>query len=236
MSILSIKNASTGYGNKQVLFDVTLDVEKGDTVLLVGSNGSGKSTLLKLIYGLVDIWQGSVEYNGELLHEMGKKTPTHTLLSKGIQYVSQKNELFDDASVLENLQFSLLHLNSKKESAKRIEEVMEDIPLLKERRKQTAGRLSGGERKMLALGMVMVNRPTLLLYDEPLAGLSEDNIPEMLTIFKKIHEMGTTIIIVEHHVMEMFAFVDSVVGLKLGRISKQRLKDVKYLKNFFYKL
>ena len=126
MSILSIKNASTGYGNKQVLFDVSLDVEKGDTILLVGSNGSGKSTLLKLIYGLVDIWQGTVEYHGELLHSMEKKTPTHTLLSKGLQYVPQKNELFDDVSVLENLQFSLLHLNSKKESVKRIEEVMEN--------------------------------------------------------------------------------------------------------------
>lgn len=233
MSLLSIKNACTGYGNKQVLFDVSLDVDKGDTILLVGSNGSGKSTLLKLIYGLCDIWLGSVEYNGELLHSRAKKTPTHTLLSKGIQYVPQKNELFDDASVVENLQFSLLHLKSKKKSTKRIEEVMEDIPLLKERRKQIAGRLSGGERKMLALGMVMVNRPTLLLYDEPLAGLSEDNIPEMLTMLSRIQDMGTTMIIVEHHVMETFAFVDNIIGLKLGRILEQRLTDVNDLKNLY---
>ena len=231
MSILSIKNASTGYGNKQVLFDVSLDVEKEDTVLLVGLNGSGKSTLLKLIYGLVDVWQGSVEYNGELFHSIEKKTPTHTLLSKGIQYVPQKNELFDDASVLENLQFSLLHLNSKKESTKRIEEVMEDIPLLKERRKQIAGRLSGGERKILALGMVMVNRPTLLLYDEPLAGLSEDNIPEMLTMLSRIQEMGTTIIIVEHHVVEMMQFADKTYGMRLGHIPSESLSSLSEIKN-----
>ena len=230
MSILSIKNASTGYGNKQVLFDVSLDVEKGDTILLVGSNGSGKSTLLKLIYGLVDIWQGTVEYHGELLHSMEKKTPTHTLLSKGLQYVPQKNELFDDVSVLENLQFSLLHLNSKKESVKRIEEVMENIPLLKERRKQTAGRLSGGERKTLALGMAMANRPTLLLYDEPLAGLSEDKIPEMLTMLKRIHDMGTTLIIVEHHIMEVKQFAGKTYGMRLGHMSNKLLKTLEEIK------
>ena len=230
MSILSIKKACTGYGNKQVLFDVSLDVEKGDTILLVGSNGSGKSTLLKLIFGVVDIWQGFVEYNGELLHSIEKKTPTNTLLSKGIQYVPQKNELFHDASVLENLQFSLLHLNSKKESTKRIEKVMEDIPLLQERRKQTAGRLSGGERKMLALGMVMVNRPTLLLYDEPLAGLSEDNIPEMLTLLRRIHDMGTTMIIVEHHIIEMTQFTSKILGMRLGHMPKKCLKTLEEIK------
>lgn len=230
MSLLSIHNASTGYGNKQVLFDITMDVEQGDTVLLVGSNGSGKSTLLKLIYGLVDVWQGSVNFDGELLHNMGKKTPTHTLLNSRIQYVPQKNELFDDASVLENLQFSLLHLNNRKESAKRIDEVMEEIPLLKERWKQTAGRLSGGERKMLTLGMVMVNHPTLLLYDEPLAGLSEDKIPEMLDLLGRIHEKGTTMMIVEHHVTEMIPFASKTFGMRLGHMTSESLKSLKEIK------
>lgn len=230
MSLLSIHNASTGYGNKQVLFNVTLDVEKEDMVLLVGSNGSGKSTMLKLIYGLVDIWQGSVNFDGELLHNMGKKTPTHTLLNRGIQYVSQKNELFDDVSVLENLQFSLLHLNNRKESAKRIDEVMEEMPLLKERRKQAAGHLSGGERKMLVLGMVMVNHPTLLLYDEPLAGLSEDKIPKMLDMLGSIHEKGTTMIIVEHHVTEMMPFVSKIFGMRLGHMPNESLKSFQEIK------
>lgn len=231
MSLLSIHNASTGYGNKQVLFDINLDVEKGDTVLLVGSNGSGKSTLLKLIYGLVDVWQGSVDYDGEVLHGMEKKTPTHTLLNRGIMYVPQKNELFDDASVLENLQFSLLHLNNRKESARRIDEVMEELPLLKERRKQTAGRLSGGERKMLTLGMTMVNRPKLLLYDEPLAGLSEEKIPVMLDLLGRVREMGTTMMIVEHHVWELLPFVSGVVGLKLGCLYKDNLNSIENIKN-----
>jgi len=230
MSLLSIHNASTGYGNKQVLFDITMNVEKGDTVLLVGSNGSGKSTLLKLIYGLVDVWQGSIEYDGEVLYNREKKTPTHTLLNRGIMYVPQKNELFDDASVLENLQFSLLHLNNRKESIRRIDEVMEEMPLLKERRKQTAGRLSGGERKMLALGMVMVNRPTMLLYDEPLAGLSEDKIPEVIDILGRIREKGTTMMVVEHHVTEMMPFVDKTFGMHLGHMPNESLKTLEEIK------
>lgn len=226
MSLLSIHNASTGYSNKQVLFDISMGVEKGDVVLLVGSNGSGKSTLLKLIYGLVDIWQGSVEYDGEVLHNTEKKAPTYALLNRGMQYVPQKNELFDDASVLENLQFSLLHLNNRKKSAQRIDEVMEEIPLLKEKRRQTVSRLSGGERKMLTLGMVMVNRPKLLLYDEPLAGISEDKIPEVLDILGKIRERGTTMVVVEHHVKEMMALTNIVFCLRLGKIVEKNLKSI----------
>lgn len=230
MSLLSVHNASTGYGNKQVLFDINLDVEKGDTVLLVGSNGSGKSTLLKLIYGLVDVWQGSVDYDGEVLHGMEKKTPTHTLLNRGIMYVPQKNELFDDASVLENLQFSLLHLNNRKESARRIDEVMEEMSLLKERRKQIAGRLSGGERKMLTLGMVMVNRPKLLLYDEPLAGLSEDKIPDVLDLLGRIRAKGTTMMVVEHHVAEMMPFASRIYGMRLGQMPNESLNSLEEIK------
>ena len=230
MSLLSIHNASTGYSNKQVLFDVSMDVEKGDVVLLVGSNGSGKSTLLKLIYGLVDVWQGSVEYDGEVLHNREKKAPTHTLLNRGIMYVPQKNELFDDVSVLENLQFSLLHLNNRKESVRRIDEVMEEMPLLKERWTQTARRMSGGERKMLALGMVMANRPTLLLYDEPLAGLSEEKIPDMLDLLGRIREQGTTMMVVEHHVTEMMPFVDKIFGMRLGHMPNESLKTLEEIK------
>lgn len=229
MSLLSISNIKTGYGNKQVLFDVSLDVEKGDTVLLIGSNGSGKSTLLKLVYGLLDVWNGSVEYDGELLHSASKKTPVHKLIDMGIQYVPQKNELFEDASVLENLQFSLLHLNNRKESARRIDEVMAQIPILQERRKQIAGRLSGGERKMLTLGMVLVNRPKLLLYDEPLAGLSEDNIPTMLEMLGMIRDAGTTLVVVEHRVMELLPFAHAIHGLKLGYINKlDSIEKIKY--------
>lgn len=230
MSLLSISNINTGYGNKQVLFDVSLDISKGDTVLLIGSNGSGKSTLLKLVFGLMDVWRGTVEYEGKLLHSTSKKTPTHRLIDMGIQYVPQKNELFDDASVLENLQYSLLHLNSRKESSRRIEEVMTQMPILQARRKQTAGRLSGGERKMLTLGMVLVNRPKLLLYDEPLAGLSEDNIPVVLDMLGKIRDAGTTMVVVEHHVKEMIAIANTIYGMRLGNVWNNMLTTIEEMK------
>ena len=230
MSLLSISNISTGYGNKQVLFDVSLDVAKGDTVLLIGSNGSGKSTLLKLVYGLLDVWNGTVEYDSGMLHSTSKKTSTHKLIDMGIQYIPQKNELFDDASVLENLQFSLLHLNNRKESARRIDEVMTQMPILQERRKQTAGRLSGGERKMLTLGMVLVNHPKLLLYDEPLAGLNEDNIPTMLDMLGKIRDAGTTMIVVEHHVREMITVANTIYGIRLGHVLNNSLTTIEEMK------
>lgn len=233
MSLLSISNISTGYGNKQVLFDVSLDVAKGDTVLLIGSNGSGKSTLLKLVYGLLDVWNGSVEYEGELLHSTSKKTPTHKLIDMGIQYVPQKNELFDDVSVLENLQFSLLHLNNRKESSRRIDEVMTQIPILQERRKQIAGRLSGGERKLLTLGMVLVNRPKLLLYDEPLAGLSEDKIPTMLDMLSKIRDTGTTMVVVEHHIREMMPLASMILCLRLGKATNNTYNTIEKILQHF---
>lgn len=230
MNLLELKNIDTGYGNKQVLFGVSLDVEEGDVVLLIGSNGSGKSTLLKAVCGLAKVWSGSICYNGKVFQSKEVASPTQTLLKNGIQYVPQKNELFDDASVTENLQYALLHLNNRKETKNRIEEVLEAVPSLKQLLKQRVAKLSGGERKMLALGMVMANRPKLLLYDEPLAGLSEDNIPIVLETLDKLRTAGTTMLIVEHHVLEMMAFADKTYGLRLGKMSDKPLKTLEEIK------
>lgn len=230
MSLLEINNLSSGYGNKQVLFDVSLGIEEGNVVLLIGSNGSGKSTLLKAICGITPVWSGSIKYDGVILQTKEKSSPTHALLKQGIQYMPQKNELFDDATVMENLQFALLHLNDKKETAKRIEELLEAIPALKPMLKQRAAKLSGGERKRLGIGMVMVNRPRLLLYDEPLAGLSEDNIPIMLDLLAKLRSTGTTTLIVEHHVAEMMQFADKTYGMRLGCLSGEPLQTIEEIK------
>lgn len=231
MSLLEINSLSSGYGKKQVLFDVSLNVDKGDVVLLIGSNGSGKSTLLKAICGITPVWSGSIEYEGKELHSIENVTPTHALLHYGIQYMPQKNELFDDATVMENLQFALLHLNNKKEAAKRIDKMLEEVPSLKPTLNQRAAKLSGGERKKLGLGMIMINSPHLLLYDEPLAGLSEDNIPTMLDMLAKLRSSGTTILVVEHHVTEMMRFADKTYGLRLGHLSNEPLKSLDEIKD-----
>ena len=180
MSILNVNNLSTGYGKKQVLFDVSLDIKTGQTVLLVGSNGSGKSTLLKTIYGLIGVWDGTIEYDGDLLQSRGQRVLTHKLIQKGIMYIPQKDVLFEDMTVEENLHASLLHTGNKKSIEQTVHQVMGQMPMLQERRKQLVNRLSGGERKQLSLAMVVANTPKLLLLDEPLAGVSEDNLPMVM--------------------------------------------------------
>lgn len=234
MSLLSIKNINTGYDKKQVLFDVSLDIEQGETVLLVGSNGSGKSTLLKAIYGQLPLWSGEIFYNNAIIQSSNSKVKTENLklITKNLVYIPQKNELFADMSVLENLQMCLLHLNNKKESEKRISQLMEEMPILKTKYKQTADRLSGGETKLLTLGMAMVNQPKLLLFDEPLSGLSGNNINLVLQYIEILKQSGTTLILVEHKLKELLSLSDKVIGLKLGVLNTEKLNTLDNIKKF----
>ncbi|PVZ12814.1 ABC transporter ATP-binding protein [Porphyromonas loveana] len=221
MSLLQIDNIQTGYGNKQVLFDLSLTVERGETVLLAGSNGSGKSTLLKAIYGLLPLWAGNIYYEGELIQTADtdrKIANRHPLISRGLVYIPQKNELFSDMTVAENLTMSLLHLNDRHEMQSRIEQLMTDIPLLKERYRQTTGKLSGGEAKLLTLGMALVNRPKVLLYDEPLAGLSPQNIPNTLQWIEKLYGYGTAMVIVEHRTKYLKNSTDKITSMRFRTI------------------
>ena len=232
MSLLSVKHINTGYGKKQVLFNVNLTVEEGETVLLIGSNGSGKSTLFKAIYGTVPVWnsseQGKVNFRGDDI----ANEKSHNLIRKGIMYVPQKNELFEDMTVVQNLEMSLLHLNVKKESIKRVEKVFAQIDILASKRKQITSKLSGGERKLLSLGMVLANRPKMVLYDEPLAGLSGNNVSLVLKWLKTIKENGTTLVIIEHRIKELIDMADKVVGLKLGRRNTETLDNLERIKSF----
>ncbi|BAG33848.1 hypothetical protein PGN_1329 [Porphyromonas gingivalis ATCC 33277] len=147
-------------------------------------------------------------------------------------YIPQKGELYEDMSVRDNLYCSLLHLGYKSEIAQRMEEVLEQMPLLKHRSKQTAGRLSGGERKMLSLAMIMANKPRLLLYDEPLAGLSEDNTEQVLSYIQKLKVQGTSIVLIEHRIRELIDHVDRVLGLKLGTLYTRDLNTLDNIKQF----
>ncbi|HRP91004.1 MAG TPA: ATP-binding cassette domain-containing protein [Edaphocola sp.] len=232
MSLLKLQHIETGYDKKQVLFDVSLDILQGETILLVGSNGSGKSTLIKTVYGVVDVWNGTIEFDNQTLHTPTQKIQTSQLIGKGIMYIPQKNELYEDMSVLENLKMSLLHLNNKGESTKRISEVLEQMPILKEKRNQTANRLSGGERRLVSLGMAIANKPKLLLYDEPLAGLSSKNIGVVIQWLQVLKENGTTVVLVEHRIKELINFTDRIIGLKLGTLTIENLNDLETIKRF----
>ncbi len=234
LNILSIQNVSTGYGKKQVLFDVALQVKKGETILLVGSNGSGKSTLLKVVFGIIPLWNGEVSFNGQTLHntEQKLKTPHSKLIPKGLMYIPQKDELFEDMTVLENLEMSILHLSNKQERKQRLTDILGQMPILKSKSQQLASQLSGGERKMVSLAMALLNKPQLLLFDEPLAGLSEDNIGMVIKWLDAIKKGGTTLVLVEHRTKKLINFVDKTIGLRLGRLYTDNLQTINDIQTF----
>lgn len=231
MSILIIKNLNIGYNNRQVLFDISLDINGGTTVLVVGSNGSGKSTLLKAVTGLLPIWNGEVHYQNECIQSEIKRT-TDTLVKMGLVYIPQKNSVFADLNVAENLRMSLLHLKDKNESTNRISQIIDQMPILKAKYKQTAYKLSGGEGKLLSLGMAMVNHPKLLLFDEPLAGLSGNNINIVLDYIWQLKQDGITLVLVEHKIKELFPLADTIIGLKLGILQTKQLNSIDNIKSF----
>jgi branched-chain amino acid transport system ATP-binding protein len=225
--MLKIENISTGYGKKQVLFDISFEVNKGDVVLLAGSNGSGKSTLLKAVYGLLPIWNSSSGVRGEVIFEGENITgkSTSSLLKKGLLYIPQKNNLFEDLTVKENLEMAGLTLD-KKVLKERIEYVLSGFPILKDFLNRAPMKMSGGERKLLTLAMAMLHKPKMILLDEPLSGLSPKNISFVVDNLKLLKEKNDiTLLIVEHRVKECLQIANKVVGLKLGEVFSQSKVD-----------
>lgn len=211
--MLEVKNISTGYGKKQVLFEVSFEVGDGEIVLLTGGNGSGKSTVLKCIYGLLPVWneEGKILYKGEDITKAG----TPEMVKKGIVYIPQRNNYFESLTIEENL------LVSGSVYGKAIvQERMEDaykLPRLKEYRKRTPFNLSGGERQLLALGIGMMHNPDLILFDEPFAGLDEANSKVMLDEILKLREKKISMLIVEHK-ETINSFSNKKLKMYLGKI------------------
>jgi len=214
--MLKIENISTGYGKKQVLFDVSFEVNKGDIVLLAGSNGSGKSTLLKSIFGMLPIWNsGQILFDGENI--TGK--PTSALLKKGLLYIPQKNNLFEDLTVKENLEMAGLTIGDKKVLQQRIENTLSIFTALVPHLQRTPMKLSGGERQLLTLAIATLHQPKMILFDEPFTGLSGKNLTFVAENLKNINQQnGITLLIVEHRVKEVSGFANRVIGLKLGKV------------------
>jgi ABC-type branched-subunit amino acid transport system ATPase component len=192
--MLKVENISSGYGKKQVLFDVSLEVNKGDVVLLTGGNGSGKSTLLKCIYNLLPLWGGVIQFDGKST----KGLKPSELIHKGIVYIPQKDFYFENLTVKENLEISG-NILPKAIQKERIEEVLE-LTGLRGLKKRKPFNLSGGERKVLAFGMALIHKPKLLLFDEPFAGVDRNNSKLLLNLLQQNlikHDKG--IIVVEHN-------------------------------------
>ena len=222
--MLLVSNISTGYGKKQVLFDVSIEVSKGEIVLLAGSNGSGKSTLLKAIYGILPLWnsplergKGCVIFDGENI--TGK--PTSALLKKGLLYIPQKNNLFENLTVKENLEMAGLTLN-KKVLQQRKENTLSIFTELVPHLYRTPMKLSGGERQLLTLAMATLHQPKMILIDEPFSGLSPQHITFVSENLKVLNEKdGVTLLIVEHRVKEGLKIANKVIGMKIGKVCSE---------------
>lgn len=208
------RNISTGYGAKQIVYDVSLNLRQGDAVLLAGSNGSGKSTLLRALFGLLPLrGTGTISLNGQPIHGL----PASTLLKLGLLYLPQKNQLFEGLSVKQNLEIAGLALGKARKG--RMEETLDLFPELRGCLKHTAGKLSGGERQLLALAMAMLHKPSLLMLDEPFTGLSPRHLSDIAARLQELNKVqNVTMLIVEHRVRECLALCNRIVGLKQGRI------------------
>lgn len=221
---LSVRNLSTGYGKKQVLFDVSLKVMPGEIVLVVGGNGSGKSTLLKTVYGLLLPWNANAEiiFQPEPHVEPLGITPPHENLRRGLAYLPQKNSVFDDLSVEENLRVSGDSLPDAKAFPQRREEVLRIFPVLRPLLRRKLQKMSGGERQMLALGIALLHRPKLLLLDEPTAGLSENLAVEIFQLISRLRqEHGFSVLMVEHRTRLADVVAERIISLQLGRIDSR---------------
>lgn len=220
-SMLKLENVSTGYGKRQVLYDLSFEVKRGEIVLLIGANGSGKSTALKYIYGLIPQFKngtGKVTFQGE---DITGIVPSE-LIKKGIVYIPQKNNVFDNLSVKDNLEVAGLALNEKKLFYKRYEEVLNLFPVLKPLLNRLPMKLSGGERQLLAFAMASLHKPKMILADEPFAGLAHRNIELLKKQITDINkEFWTTFLIVEHRVKESYDVAGRILGLRIGKVILQ---------------
>jgi branched-chain amino acid transport system ATP-binding protein len=208
---------SAGYGNKQVVFDVSFSVGKGEIALLIGGNGAGKSTLLKCIYGLIPNYPNNKVYfdNCDITNQKSSE-----LINKGLVYIPQKDNCFEDLTVQENLEIAGITIKSKIELKKRIEYVYQTLPVLSENKQRTPFKMSGGERQLLALGMALLHKPKMILLDEPTAGLTPKNTEFILDKISELNQKEQiSFLIVEHRIKEAIHHANNIIGLKFGKIA-----------------
>ena len=211
--LLDLKDVQTYYGRIQALHGVSLQVNRGEIVTLIGANGAGKTTILKTISGLLHARHGSVHFEG---HDITHKA-AHELVRAGIGHAPEGRRIFSRLSVLENLQMGAF-TRSAAESRQEMERVFELFPRLKERTSQRGGSLSGGEQQMLAIGRALMARPRVLLLDEPSLGLSPILVQQIFQIIVEINGAGTTILLVEQNALQALNIAHRGYVLQTGRV------------------
>lgn len=212
--MLRLHNVHTFYGHIHALKGVSLEVNQGEIVCLIGGNGAGKSTTLMSICGINKIYQGIIEFNGEAI----ENKPPDQIVAKGISQVPEGRRIFPRLTVLENLQMGAF---LRRDTAKVLEDlnhIFTLFPILKERQKQTGGTLSGGEQQMLAIARALMARPKLLLLDEPSLGLAPIIVEQIFKIIKEINEEGTTILLVEQNAHMALSLARKGYVMETGQI------------------
>jgi branched-chain amino acid transport system ATP-binding protein len=213
--MLQLENVDAGYGGFQALFGVSMRVDAGEAVAVIGANGAGKTTLLRVISGLLPATSGSMVMDS---HDL-RITPAHRIVAAGIAHVPESRRLFPRLSVEDNLRMGAFIPAARAMFNDRIDYVYELFPRLKERRAQLAGTLSGGEQQMCAIARALMSRPKLILLDEPSMGLAPVIVQQVFELVRRIRSEGYTVLIVEQNVRQVLKVVDRAYLLEVGRIA-----------------
>jgi branched-chain amino acid transport system ATP-binding protein len=214
MALLELHNVHTYYGNIHALKGISVTVDKGEVVTLIGSNGAGKTTTLKTISGVLQPKEGTITLEGRRID----RVPAHDIVAIGICQSPEGRRIFPRLTTLENLEMGAFHRSDKTGIQQDMERVFELFPRLKERRSQQGGTLSGGEQQMLAIGRALMSRPRILLLDEPSMGLSPVLVETIFQIIQDIHAQGITILLVEQNALMALQVASRGYVLQTGRI------------------
>jgi branched-chain amino acid transport system ATP-binding protein len=213
VSILSVENVDSGYGEVQVLDDISLTLEAGDIACLIGPNGAGKSTVLKTVFGMLEPWTGRVVFDGT---DIGGMAP-EDIVREGVGYVPQTENVFGSLTIEENLRMGGVARSDDLEPV--IQELYDRFPLLTEKRAARASTLSGGQRQVLAFARALVMEPDVLLIDEPSAGLAPNTADEVFADVQAVNELGTAILMVEQNAKKGLSISDRGYVLDQGTVA-----------------
>jgi branched-chain amino acid transport system ATP-binding protein len=214
MALLEVDNIHTYYGNIQALKGISLHVDEGEIVTLIGANGAGKSTTLNTVSGLLKPREGSVRFQGERIDQL----PAHKVVGLGISQAPEGRRVFSRLTVIENLEMGAYARSDKQGIQEDMERVFELFPVLKERRNQVGGTLSGGEQQMLSIGRALMAKPKIFLLDEPSMGLAPMLVEAIFDTIRDINQQGTTILLVEQNALMALSVAHRGYVLQSGEI------------------